>query len=47
MKIFLTGEPGVGKSTLIAAVVESIDKKQGFFTKEARVARGGAAPKNL
>ncbi len=36
MKIFLTGEPRVGKSTLIAAVIDGVENKQGFITKEVR-----------
>lgn len=37
MKIFLTGEPGVGKSTLLSAVVDQVNNKQGILTKETRL----------
>jgi nucleoside-triphosphatase len=38
MRLFLTGVPGVGKTTLIRAVLEQIDgvKCAGFYTEEKR-----------
>lgn len=36
MKILLTGEPGVGKSTLLHSVIDAFDQKQGFLTTEIR-----------
>lgn len=36
MKILLTGEPGVGKSTLLSSVIEAFENKQGFVTTEKR-----------
>ena len=36
MKIFLTGEPRIGKSTLLDSVIESVNEKRGFITKEVR-----------
>lgn len=37
MKLFITGRPGIGKTTVIKKVVESIDKPlSGFFTEEIR-----------
>lgn len=37
-KILLTGEPGVGKSTLLSEIIDSLScrKQQGFITKEIR-----------
>ena len=38
MKMFLTGEPGIGKSTLIGSVLEKFTgPKTGFLTRERRV----------
>jgi nucleoside-triphosphatase len=34
MKILLTGEPGVGKSTLLSLVIDAVEQKQGFLTSE-------------
>lgn len=34
MNILLTGEPHVGKSTLLARIVENYETKQGFVTQE-------------
>ncbi len=37
MKVFITGEPGVGKTTLIKKVVERLgDRAIGFWTEEVR-----------
>ncbi len=37
MKIFITGEPGVGKTTLVKKVVERLgDRAVGFWTEEVR-----------
>ncbi|RLJ71319.1 nucleoside-triphosphatase [Hydrogenivirga caldilitoris] len=37
MKIFITGEPGVGKTTLIKKIVQRLgDKALGFWTQEVR-----------
>lgn len=36
MKIFLTGQPRSGKSTLLERLIQSVDPKQGFITKEIR-----------
>lgn len=37
MKILITGEPGVGKTTLIKKIISSIDwPKTGFYTEEIR-----------
>lgn len=37
MKIFITGEPGVGKTTLIKKIVQKLgDKAYGFWTEEVR-----------
>ena len=37
MKVFVTGEPGVGKTTLIKKVVERLgDRAVGFWTEEVR-----------
>jgi nucleoside-triphosphatase len=37
MKILLTGEPGVGKSTLLNSVINAFQQKQGFLTSEIKV----------
>ena len=39
MKLFITGEPHSGKSTLMSKVIEAISPAQGFVTRE--VAPGG------
>ncbi len=41
-KILLTGRPGVGKSTVIAHVIERLDAQRltGFYTRELRDERG-------
>lgn len=37
MKVFITGEPGIGKTTLIRKVVEKLgDRAIGFWTQEVR-----------
>lgn len=38
MRLFLTGSPGIGKTTLIRAVLEKLDEGQcaGFYTEEKR-----------
>jgi len=37
MKVFITGEPGVGKTTLVKRVVEKLgDRAVGFWTEEVR-----------
>jgi nucleoside-triphosphatase len=38
MRLFLTGNPGVGKTTLIRAVVERLEgiTSAGFYTEEIR-----------
>jgi len=37
MNILLTGRPGVGKTTLIKRLVDSVPiSKDGFYTKEIR-----------
>lgn len=36
-KILLTGEPGIGKSTLLSMVIDAFEQKQGFITTEIRV----------
>jgi nucleoside-triphosphatase len=38
MRLFLTGAPGIGKTTLIRAVVEQLDEvtSAGFYTQEKR-----------
>ncbi len=35
-KIFLTGQPHCGKSTLLEAIINKIPQKQGFLTKEIK-----------
>lgn len=37
MKILLTGEPGVGKSTILSSAVDVFEQKQGFLTTEVRI----------
>lgn len=34
MKIFLTGQPHSGKSTLLSRLIDSVQDKQGFLTQE-------------
>jgi len=35
MKIFITGKPGSGKTTIIEKIVEKLENKiTGFYTKE-------------
>ncbi len=42
MKIFITGEPGVGKTTLIKKVAENLGSEAiGFWTEEVRDRRSG------
>ncbi len=42
MKIFITGEPGVGKTTLVKKVVEKLgDRAIGFWTEEVRDKKTG------
>ncbi len=36
MKILLTGQPHSGKTTLLAKVIEEVEHKQGFVTKEIK-----------
>lgn len=37
MRVFLTGQPGVGKTTIIKEIVKTFPKKcDGFYTEEIR-----------
>ena len=42
MKVFITGEPGVGKTTLVKKLLKSLgDRAVGFWTEEVRDKRTG------
>ncbi|WP_457599788.1 NTPase [Hydrogenivirga sp.] len=42
MKVFITGEPGVGKTTLVKRVVDKLgDRTVGFWTEEVRNKKTG------
>ena len=38
MRVFLTGQPGVGKTTIIKEIAKTFPKKcDGFYTEEIRI----------